>query len=798
MNARTGGPVPLTLPTGWLPEDPLPPVEADGSPSVVVLRVRALSGMPAWLYSVTGEISNAVRRRLRSEQPALDATLRAVAAEPAGLLLLPWIEYGDPKGRRPYLVSERPGSALADDLERGPLPAPVVVSALLRCIDALHVLHRYGRAHGLISPRSLHHDGDSVRLSAPLPPSLSEIVAISGGTGHEAPEVLRGGEQNAAADVFALASTAWTLLSGRLPFGAHVDQLARLVAAEPPPLLHADVPEAMESALRASLSPDPARRPDLRTLAQALQIVEGGAAPVSALAPQAPPFPSAVPVPEDNGRLDTLAPTRPVSDTGQPLGSRYLLDALIGRGATGHVWRGHTRDGNTEVAVKLLRSDLAEDPDVVTRFMRERGALMCLQHPNLVGIRDLVAEGGALAIVMDLVDGADLRTRLAAGPLPQAEAARLLSQTAAALAAVHRADFVHRDLKPENILVERNGREVRARLTDFGLARAVESAVLTRATQLVGTPAYVAPEVVAGRAPGPAVDVYALGITAYELLTGRRPFASTSTAALLRAHLDETPQRPPDIAADVWQVIAACLLKEPEQRPDAQWLADAWQRIATGQQLAPAPQPAAASASATQHPADAGASPAALAATSSVREEDEHALQSSTGIQETTSAQRPLAARHGPPPPESRSHRKMWIMIAAAVVVLGFGGGFGFVALNHPEPTKTRAAKSEPYPLRAALDSKSAIPVVSWTLPQNLVDPGTTFVLVYRVDGTHRTQISESIPPTSSKFRAAALRPGQCVIVFAYYTTKPPPSSAPAQRTCLPAAKKTPSRSTPG
>lgn len=278
-----------------------------------------------------------------------------------------------------------------------------------------------------------------------------------------------------------------------------------------------------------------------------------------------------------------MPPTRPVVAQvpgARPLGSRYLLDRRIGRGATGHVWAGRRRDDGYPVAVKLLRSELAEDPDVVMRFLREKSTLTRLRHPNLVQVHDLVAEGEVLAIVMDLVRGEDLRRRATRGPLSRVEAAVLLAQTAGALAAVHAARVVHRDVKPENILITDRDGQPTALLTDFGIARALEGPALTRPTQLVGTPAYIAPELAVGRAPEPASDVYSLGVTAYELLAGHRPFHADAPIALLRAHVEDIPTRPPGVDDATWALIAACLAKSPADRPSAAEVAVHWATLA--------------------------------------------------------------------------------------------------------------------------------------------------------------------------------------------------------------------------
>ncbi|MGH3730716.1 MAG: serine/threonine-protein kinase, partial [Micromonosporaceae bacterium] len=283
-------------------------------------------------------------------------------------------------------------------------------------------------------------------------------------------------------------------------------------------------------------------------------------------------------------RQETLPPTAPPqSGTGTPLGSRYLLDEVIGTGATGRVWRGRRRDDHSPVAVKVLRADFSAEPDSVVRFLRERTTLRALDHPHLVRVHDLVAEGETLAIVMDLVDGEDLRRLAPRGVLDRAQVLVVLHQVASALAAVHAAGVVHRDVKPENVLVSwpsGAGAAPRARLTDFGLAWAADGPLVTRASQLVGTPAYVAPELVAGRRAGHPSDVYALGITGYELLAGRRPFHAEHTAALLRAHLDTDPSRPPGLEDHLWELLRRCLAKRPEDRPTASEVAHRYAQLA--------------------------------------------------------------------------------------------------------------------------------------------------------------------------------------------------------------------------
>ncbi|MER5614173.1 serine/threonine-protein kinase [Streptomyces sp. NPDC002215] len=278
----------------------------------------------------------------------------------------------------------------------------------------------------------------------------------------------------------------------------------------------------------------------------------------------------------------------------RPVGSKYLLEEPLGRGATGTVWRARQREaagaeaavagepGET-VAIKVLKEELANDADVVMRFLRERSVLLRLTHENIVRTRDLVVEGDLLALVMDLVDGPDLHRYLREnGPLTPVAAALLTAQIADALAASHADGVVHRDLKPANVLLDERDGQMHPMLTDFGIARLADSPGLTRTHEFVGTPAYVAPESAEGRPQTSAVDIYGAGILLYELVTGRPPFAGGTALEVLHRHLSEEPRRPSTVPAPLWTVIERCLSKDPDRRPSAENLARGLRVVADG------------------------------------------------------------------------------------------------------------------------------------------------------------------------------------------------------------------------
>ncbi|MFD9225097.1 serine/threonine-protein kinase [Streptomyces sp. NPDC060064] len=270
------------------------------------------------------------------------------------------------------------------------------------------------------------------------------------------------------------------------------------------------------------------------------------------------------------------------------IGSRYTAHQILGRGSAGTVWLGEGPEG--PVAIKLLREDLASDQELVGRFVQERTALLGLDHPKVVGVRDLVVDGNDLALVMDLVRGTDLRTRLDRERRLAPEAAvAIIADVADGLAAAHAAGVVHRDVKPENILLDMEGPlgpagSHPALLTDFGVAKLIDTPRRTKALRpsaghapnpsgIIGTPDYIAPEIVEGLPPRAAVDIYALATVLYELLAGFTPFGGGHPGAVLRRHVTETVVPLPGIPDELWQLIVQCLAKAPASRLRASELA---------------------------------------------------------------------------------------------------------------------------------------------------------------------------------------------------------------------------------
>ncbi|WP_335939067.1 serine/threonine-protein kinase [Streptomyces sp. PTD5-9] len=259
------------------------------------------------------------------------------------------------------------------------------------------------------------------------------------------------------------------------------------------------------------------------------------------------------------------------------IGSRYTAHQILGRGSAGTVWLGEGPEG--PVAIKLLREDLASDQELVGRFVQERTALLGLDHPHVVSVHDLVVDGNDLALVMTLVRGTDLRTRLDRERRLAPEAAvAIIADVADGLAAAHAAGVVHRDVKPENILLDMEGplgpgNSHPALLTDFGVAKLIDTPRRVKASKIIGTPDYLAPEIVEGLPPRAAVDIYALATVLYELLAGFTPFGGGHPGAVLRRHVTETVVPLPGIPEELWQLLVQCLAKAPASRLRASELA---------------------------------------------------------------------------------------------------------------------------------------------------------------------------------------------------------------------------------
>ena len=260
------------------------------------------------------------------------------------------------------------------------------------------------------------------------------------------------------------------------------------------------------------------------------------------------------------------------------LGGRYQLDAKLGAGGMGVVYRASDLTMHRSVAVKLIRGvdGVALDEEVAGRFLREAKNTARIQHEHIIEVFDLGrSDQGDMYFVMELLEGESLSTKLRRdGKLPVELGVHIARQMCAALNVAHAAGIIHRDLKPANVmLIERAGRGDYVKVLDFGVAKSYtpdQQTQLTHTGMLVGTVEYMAPEQIMGRAVDGRTDIYALGVVMYRMFTGKAPFRDGGVPALIHAHLNVFPKPMTDTAPEVPgaldRVVLRCLAKQPEQR----------------------------------------------------------------------------------------------------------------------------------------------------------------------------------------------------------------------------------------
>jgi serine/threonine-protein kinase len=253
--------------------------------------------------------------------------------------------------------------------------------------------------------------------------------------------------------------------------------------------------------------------------------------------------------------------------TDQLFANRYRLERRLGVGGMSTVQLAFDTRLERYVAVKLLAEHLAEDPSFVSRFRREALAAARLVHPNIVQVFDFGSEDGTgrQYIVMEYVDGQSCAEILRDhGPLSPRQAVDVLAQACAGLDYAHRNGVVHRDVKPGNLL---RSRDAVVKLADFGIAKAAEQSDITKAGSVLGTAAYLAPEQARGEPAGPASDLYALGVVAYQLMAGRLPYEAASLTDLARLQESGPPPSLDELAPDVPPALAAAVMRALHRDP---------------------------------------------------------------------------------------------------------------------------------------------------------------------------------------------------------------------------------------
>jgi eukaryotic-like serine/threonine-protein kinase len=331
------------------------------------------------------------------------------------------------------------------------------------------------------------------------------------------------------------------------------------------------------------------------------QAPEPGTAPA---APPPPPSPAVAPA------------AAPAADAllGRVIEEKYRLEARLGAGGMGTVYRATRLMIGDEVAVKVLHPAQVTDAQAAERFRREAQAAARLKHPNAVTIYDFgVSRDGLVYLVMELVEGRSLRQIIRdEGPLTIPAVAEIMSQTCAALEEAHRQQIVHRDIKPDNIIVNTAGGKLRVKVLDFGIAKlrdlAATASNLTQAGTVMGTPHYMSPEQCLGEELDGRSDIYGLGVVLYEMLTGIVPFNSPTSTAVVVQHVSQPPTAPRalnlGITAEVERVVLRALEKRRESRPQSASALAEDLTAAVSHAAAPAPPPpSGANATGSRNPA---------------------------------------------------------------------------------------------------------------------------------------------------------------------------------------------------
>lgn len=255
---------------------------------------------------------------------------------------------------------------------------------------------------------------------------------------------------------------------------------------------------------------------------------------------------------------------------GVTLSGRYRLQRLIATGGMGQVWEAVDSRLGRRVAVKVLKQEFSQDPEFIERFRAEARTTAMLNHPGIAQVHDygesqLDGEGRTAYLVMELVNGEPLNSVLKrTGRLSLRHALDMLEQTGRALQVAHSAGLVHRDVKPGNILITPTGQ---VKITDFGIAKAVDAAPVTQTGMVMGTAQYIAPEQALGHEATPSSDVYSLGVVGYEVVSGRRPFSGDGALTVAMKHIKEPPPPlPAELPPNVRELIEMTLVKNPAMR----------------------------------------------------------------------------------------------------------------------------------------------------------------------------------------------------------------------------------------
>ncbi|MCH5644446.1 MULTISPECIES: protein kinase [unclassified Gordonia (in: high G+C Gram-positive bacteria)] len=426
---------------------------------------------------------------------------------------------------------------------------------------------------------------------------------------------------------------------------------------------------------------------------------------------------------------------------GMTIADRYRLMRLIATGGMGQVWEALDTRLNRRVAVKVLKAEYTNDPEFIARFRAEAQTTAKLNNPGIANVFDYGetpdrAGGEALAyLVMELVDGEPLNSVISRlGRLSLTNTLDMLEQTGRALQAAHSQGLVHRDVKPGNILITPTGQ---VKITDFGIAKAVDSAPVTQTGMVMGTAQYISPEQATGDEATAASDVYSLGVVGYESLTGRRPFLGDGAITVAMKHIRETPPPlPSNLPSGVRELIEITMAKDPRQRyANGGEFADAVAAVRAGRRP---PRPGAA--------AVAGAAAGAAGAAALSR------------TAPASAASRPPTAPRStpiPPPDDSWTTGQKVLAGVAAALLVGAIGLIGFWLL-----TKDSSGASAPTPSSTTVTQFQTTTVAPPQTTETEDDTPTPTTTTTTRRPTTRTTTENTTTPTTEPQTSESTDPG--------------------------------------